>query len=138
VTAKSLAEVAVAPAAVTESRPVVAPAGTVTVSVAGVPWKATRLAPAVGAKWLPAMVTEVPTGPEVGVKPVMAKAVGSGSETTVKSAAEVAVFPPTVTVILPVVAPGGTVRVSDEGEAAVTGAAVPARATRFSAATAAK
>src|SRR5665647_708258 len=67
---------------VTAIVPLVAPEGTVTVIrvalgtlklVAGVPWKATLLAPL---KPLPVKVTEVPTGPEVGVKPVT---VGAGT-----------------------------------------------------------
>src|SRR5437773_8337137 len=72
VTAKLLALVAVPPGAVTLIGPEVAPLGTVaviwmfefTVKPAAVPLKVTEVAPV---RLLPLMVTEVPTGPLVGV-----------------------------------------------------------------------
>ncbi|MEI6449727.1 MAG: hypothetical protein WCP98_07220 [Actinomycetes bacterium] len=76
VTAKLVALAAVPPGVATASLPVVAPVGTLAVIcvlpttlkvVADVPLKVTLVAPM---KPLPLMVTPVPTGPEVGVKPV--------------------------------------------------------------------
>jgi hypothetical protein len=55
-------------------------------------------------KLAPLIVTLVPTGPLVGVKPVIA-----GGLTTVKLLALVAVPPDVVTLIGPLVAPAGTV-----------------------------
>ena len=69
--------------------------------VALVPLKATAVAPV---KFVPLIVTLVPTGPLVGVKLVT---VGAG--TTVKLLALVAVPPGVVTLTGPVVAPAGTV-----------------------------
>jgi len=69
-------------------------------------------------------VTEVPTRPEVGEKLAML-GVGSTAWVTVKSLAEVAVAPATVTEIRPVVAPTGTVTVIELSDAAVTVAGVP-------------
>jgi hypothetical protein len=97
---------------VTAIVPVVAPVGTVaticvallTVKlVALVPLKVTAVAPV---KLVPAMATEVPIGPLVGLKLV---SVGAGM--TVKLPALVAVPPGVVTAIVPVVAPVGTVAV---------------------------
>ena len=59
--------------------PVVAPAGTGTVmllalqavGVAEIPLKLTVLVPCVAPKLAPAMVTDVPTGPEAGLRLVM-------------------------------------------------------------------
>lgn len=76
---KSPALVAVLPATVTVMGPVVAPPGTVTirlvvlpdVTAAVVPLNFTRLLPGVGSKLVPVMVTVVPMGPLLGVKPVM-------------------------------------------------------------------
>jgi hypothetical protein len=73
-------------------------------------------------KFVPVMVTVVPTGPEVGVKDVM---VGIAPVVTVKFVALVAVFPATVTVMVPVVAPAGTVVVMDVAVLAVTTDVVP-------------
>ena len=73
-------------------------------------------------KFVPVMITVVPTGPELGVKEVM---VGRVPVVTVKFVALVAVLPATVTVILPVVAPAGTVVVIDVAVLAVTTAVVP-------------
>jgi len=76
VTVKLDALVPVPAVAVTEILPVVAPEGTVAVicvalfrvNVAAVPLKATAEAPA---KLVPVITTDVPTGPEVGEKPVI-------------------------------------------------------------------
>ena len=67
--------------------------------VAPVPLKATAVAPV---KFVPLIVTLVPTGPLVGVKLVIVGA-------TVKLPALVAVPPGVVTLSGPVVAPAGTV-----------------------------
>jgi len=108
VTVKLVAPVAVPSSVVTMMGPVVAPAGTVvvivpellTVNVATLPPKKTALAPV---KFVPVIVTLVPTRPLAGVKEVMAGV-------TVK---RVVVFkgplPGVVTVMGPVVAPAGTV-----------------------------
>ena len=94
--------------------PVVAPVGTLAVICVGeliikplpkapalTPLKATAVAPV---KLAPVMVTTVPTGPLVGVNDVIV-----GLAATVKLPALVAVPPAVVTLILPVVAPAGTV-----------------------------
>lgn len=68
------------PPTVTTTFPVVAPVGTVTtalvalqlVAVAVVPLNLTVLVPCVAPKFVPAIVTEAPTNPEVGFKFVMA------------------------------------------------------------------
>ena len=72
-----------------------------TVKVALAPLKATTVVPG---KFVPLMVTLVPTGPLAGVKPVIV-----GRLITVKLPALVAVPPGVVTLIVPVVAPAGTV-----------------------------
>ena len=69
--------------------------------VALTPLNATAVAPV---KFVPVIVTLVPTGPLVGAKLVI---VGAG--TTVKLLALVAVPPAVVTLTGPVVAPAGTV-----------------------------
>lgn len=123
VTVKFVADVAVCPPTVTVIVPVVAPDGTVTVrlvalaavTVAVVLLNFTVLFAGVALKFVPVIVTGVPTGPDDGEKPDM---VGTGI--TVKSDADVPVCPPTVTVILPVVAPLGTVAISCVAEAEVT------------------
>src|SRR6267154_1328908 len=99
------------PPAVTTTLPVVAPAGTGAtmlvalqlVGVAAVPLNATPLVPCIVPKLAPAIVTEVPTGPEVGFKLVI---LGAGT-VTVKLTPLLAT-PPTVTTTFPVVAPAGT------------------------------
>ena len=116
VTVKLVALVAVPPGVVTVIVPVTAPVGTVAVTrvpapftenvAAATPPNFTDVAPP---KFVPLIVTEVPTGPLVGEKDVI---VGVGAPVTVKSVVLVAVAPPLVTVILPVVAPVGTVAVS--------------------------
>ena len=109
-TVKLLEELAVPAGVVTEIVPLVEPAGTIaviwdavfTVNVAAaVPLNFTEVAPV---KLVPLSVTLTPMTPLVGVKLVI---VGAAAETE-KLAAEVAVPPGVVAVILPVVAPDGT------------------------------
>src|SRR5260370_1138102 len=98
------------PDTVTTTLPVVAPAGTGAtmlvalqlVGVASVPLNCTVLVPWVAPKFVPVMVTDVPTAAEVGDKPVML-----GAATTAKLIPLLAT-PDTVTTTLPVVAPAGT------------------------------
>jgi len=71
------------------------------VKLAALPLKRTALAPV---KFVPVIVTPVPTGPFGGVKPVI---VGAGM--TVKLVTLVAVPPGVVTLTGPVIAPAGTV-----------------------------
>jgi hypothetical protein len=95
---------------VTTTLPVVPPFGTSTtmlvefqlVGVATMPLKATLLVPCEAPKFVPVIVTEVVTGPEVGLRLVML-----GGTITVKRTPLLA-RPPTVTTTLPVVAPLGT------------------------------
>ncbi len=109
-TVNELLLVAVPPGVVTLSRPVVAPAGTVawiavaelTVKLALTPLNATAVAPV---KFVPLMVTLIPTGPLVGAKLVIV----GGLTTTVNELLLVAVPPGVVTLSGPVVAPAGTV-----------------------------
>lgn len=114
-TTKSVALVAVSLPTCTVIFPVVAPVGTdvtilvevgVPVMVAVVPLNFTILLAAVVLKLVPVRVIVVPTGAEVGLNPVKVGAVGAE---TMKSVALVAVFPATSTVILPMVAPVGTI-----------------------------
>ncbi len=111
VTTKSLALVAVPAGVVTLILPVVAPEGTLVVifvpaeftsKLAETPLNFTDVAPV---KFDPLMVTDVPTGPLVGEKELI---VGVAEVVTVKSVALVAVPPGVVTMILPEVAPEGT------------------------------
>src|SRR5258708_2479314 len=100
------------PPTVTMTLPVVAPAGTgatmlVALQLVGgavVPLNFTVLEPCVAPKLAPAMVTEVPTGPDVGFRLTM---LGVVAVATVKVMPLLA-LPPTVTTTLPVVAPVGT------------------------------
>ena len=94
----------------------VAPLGTVVliwvalqlvIVVAVVPLNLTVLVPWVDPKFVPAIVTAVPTGPDVGDKLVML-----GAATTVNDDPALAT-PLTVTTTLPVVAPVGTVATID-------------------------
>src|SRR5437870_3450190 len=109
VTVKLFVLVAVPPGVVTRSGPVVAPVGTVawivvaefTVKLALTPLNVTVVAPV---KFVPLIVTLVPTGPLVGAKLVI---VGAGI--TVKLFVLIAVPPGVVTRSGPVVAPVGTV-----------------------------
>src|SRR6266849_334196 len=99
------------PPRVTTTLPVVAPVGTsatmlvalqLETVVTGVPLNVTVLPLWLAPKLAPAIITEVPTGPEIGLRLVM---VGGG--VTVKSTLLLST-PPTVTTTLPVVAPVGT------------------------------
>jgi hypothetical protein len=93
---------------VTTTFPVVAPAGTgtamlVSLQVDGlvaVPLKETELIPCVAPKFVPAMVTNVPTGPEVGFRLVIFG--------VTRKVPPLLATPLTVTTTLPVVAPAGT------------------------------
>lgn len=99
------------PETVTTTLPVVAPLGTGIIMLvalqlvavpAEIPLNVTVLNPWLPPKLVPAMVTEVPLGPEVGLRPVML-----GVGTTVK-ATPLLGTPPTATTTGPVVAPAGT------------------------------
>src|SRR5213593_699798 len=90
ITVKTFALVPVPPGVVTLSGPVVAPVGTVawivvaevTVKLALTPLNATAVAPV---KFVPLIVTLVPTGPLVGVKPVIVGALATMTVTVVES-----------------------------------------------------
>ena len=99
------------PPTVTTTLPVVAPLGTGTtmlvalqlVGVPAVPLNFTVLVPCVAPKFVPVIVTGVPTGPDVTLKLVM---LGAGTVTV--NVTPLLATPPTVTTTLPVVAPLGT------------------------------
>ncbi len=102
------------PPTVTTTFPVVAPTGTAAtmlvalqlVGVAPVPLKLTVLVPGDTPKFAPVIVTEVPAGPEVGVRLAM---LGAEAETEVTvNPIPLLATPPTVTTTFPVVAPAGT------------------------------
>jgi len=121
VTVKLPVLVAVPPGVVTVIFPVVAPVGTVTVidvadttlnAVAAVVLNFTAVAPV---KFVPVIVTSVPTGAVMGVNEVITGA----DAVTVKFAALVAVPPAVVTLTFPVVAAVGTVAVIDVAETTV-------------------
>jgi hypothetical protein len=109
VTVKLVPLVPVPPAVVTAIGPVVAPAGTAAVivealsvvMVAETPLKVRLVA---FPRLVPEIVTTVPTAPDDGLKPVI-----FGALITLKLATLTAVPPPVVTLIVPVVAPAGTV-----------------------------
>jgi len=117
--------VAVPPGVVTVILPDVAPAGTFvvillaefTVNVALTPLNFTDVAPV---KLLPLIVTEVPTGPLVGENDVIV-----GPPVTVNVPELVSEQAGVVTLILPVVAPDGTVAVIFDEELTVKDADVP-------------
>ena len=119
------------PPTVTTTLPVVAPAGTAAttlvplqlVGVAAVPLNFTVLVPCVAPKFVPAIVTEVPTGPDVGDKVVMLGATVTVNVTPLLAS------PPTVTATLPVVAPVGTAATMLELLQLVGVAAVPLNVT---------
>lgn len=99
------------PLTVTNTLPVVDPAGTVAtievklqlvIVVAVVPLKVTVLVPCVEPKFAPASVIDAPTGPDVGDRLLMV-----GPTITVNATPLLGV-PPTVTTTFPVVAPAGT------------------------------
>ena len=124
-TVKLAALVAVPISVVTVTGPVVAPAGTVvvtvpellTVKVAATPLNETAVAPV---KFAPVIVTPVPARPKVGAKETM-----EGAKTTVKLAALVALPSSVVTAMGPVVAPAGTVVVTVPELLTVNVAAAP-------------
>jgi len=99
------------PPTVTTTLPLVAPEGTVAtievglqpVAVAAVPLNVTVLVPCVASKFVPAIVTDVPTGPELGDKPVMLGPVPGTVKLTL-----LLTVPLAVTTTLPLVAPVGT------------------------------
>jgi hypothetical protein len=120
VTVNAVDDVAVPPGAVTVITPVVAVAGTVvlicrsevTVKVAAIPWNFTDVAPV---NPDPEMVTGVPTGPLVGLKPVIT--VGGGPVVTVNEVDDGVLMPPcVVTLIGPVLVPLGAVAVTFASE----------------------
>jgi len=128
-TVNALLLVAVPPGVVTRSSPVVAPAGTVawiavaelTVNVALTPLNATAEAPV---KFVPLIVTLVPTGPLAGVKLAIV-----GGLTTLNAPVLVVVPPGVVTLSGPVVAPAGTVAWIAVSEVTVKLALTPLNAT---------
>ncbi len=97
----------------TTTLPVVAPLGTGAeilvllqlVGVAAVQLKLRVLLPCVAPKLLPAIVTAVPAGPEVGDRLLMT---GAAVEPVTVNATPLLAWPPTVTTTFPVVAPAGT------------------------------
>ena len=119
------------PATVTTTFPVVAPLGTGTtilvalqlVGTAAVPLNVTLLVPCDAPKLAPLMVTEAPTGAEVGFRLAML-----GAGTTVKRTPLLA-KPATVTTTFPVVAPPGTMTVMPVVDQFVGDAAVPLKVT---------
>src|SRR5499433_1031586 len=120
------------PPTVTTTLPVVAPAGTVTamlvlpqvVAVAAVPLKVTVLLPCVAPKFVPVIVTGVPTVPEVGLRVLIV-----GAEAVTVKLTPLLARPPTVTTTLPVVAPAGTVTAMLVLPQVVAVAAVPLKVT---------
>src|SRR6266852_2909073 len=115
------------PLALTTTLPVVAPLGTGAtidvalqlVGVAAVPLKLTVLVPWVAPKFVPVMVTDAPTAPEVGDRTVM---FGAG---TPVNATPLLFTPLACTTTLPVVAPLGTGATIDVALQLVGVAAVP-------------
>src|SRR5580692_5116155 len=101
------------PPTVTTAGPVVAPAGTSVVrlvevhpvGVVAVPLNVTVLVPCAAPKFVPAIVTDVPTAPADGVR--LVRVGGGGGVVTVKLIPLLA-WPPTVTTTGPVVALTGT------------------------------
>ena len=128
VTVKLVLLVAVNPPTVTVMVPDVAPVGTGTTSVvavavdtvAVVPLNLTMLFVVVVLKFVPVIVTGVVTGPAPGENDVIV-----GGVVTVKLVLLVAVNPPTVTVMVPDVAPVGTGTTSVVAVAVETVAVVP-------------
>ena len=124
---KSVAEVVLTPETVTEIFPVVAVAGTVVVievevllvGLAAIPLKLTMLLEATLLKPVPFRFIIVPIAATAGENEVMVR--GSIRNSDVLNT----VTPSRSTLILPVVAPLGTVTVKDVDEAAVITAVVP-------------
>src|SRR5882762_803570 len=120
------------PPTVTTTLPVVVPLGTGTVmlvalhavGVPAVPLKVTALVPWEAPKFAPAMATDVPTTPEVGLRLVM---LGAGIVTV--KLRPLLICPPTVTTTLPVVAPAGTGAAMFVAPQAVGVAAIPLNVT---------
>jgi hypothetical protein len=75
------------------------------VAVAPVPLNVAVLVPCVAPKFAPAIVTDVPTPPDVGFKLVM---LGADTAVVTVKLTPLLATPPTVTTTLPVVAPAGT------------------------------
>jgi len=100
------------PPTVTTTFPVVAPAGTGAtmlvalqfVGVAAVPLNFTVLVPCVAPKFVPAIITDVPTNPDVGFRLVM---LGPELAAVTVKLTPLLATPPTVTTTFPVVAPAG-------------------------------
>ena len=96
------------PPTVTTTLPDIAPEGTGAtmlvalqlVGVADVPLNATMLVPCIAPRSVPVIVTEAPTGPEIGERLAIAGAI--------VNATPLLLTPPTVTTTFPVVAPFGT------------------------------
>jgi hypothetical protein len=129
VTVKLEALTAVPTGVVTEIFPVLAPFGTVAeMLVADVTVKIALLLPNFTAvtpvKFVPVIVTTVPTRPLSGVKPFIV-----GGATIVKGLALVAVPPGVVTTIGPVVAFAGTVAVICDGDLTLNEALTPLKVT---------
>jgi hypothetical protein len=115
VTVKLVGLVAVPLGVVTRIGPVVAPVGTATVILVAAPltlkpgaFTLLNETPVAPVKLVPLIVTDVPTGPLVGLKEVI---VGATAIVTVKLVELVAVPSGLVIAIGPVVAPAGTVAV---------------------------
>lgn len=144
VTVKLVDDFAVIPAFVTVIGPLATPVGAVTtsevavadVTTAGVPKNLTSLFAAIASKFVPLIVTTVPTPPLSGVKLVTAGSV-PGIGMTINVWDETAFPPGVVTVIFPLVALG-TVTVSNVVVACVTTAGVPLNETKFRPGTASK
>ena len=119
------------PPTVTTTLPVVAPAGTGTtmlvadqlVGVAVVPLNVTVLVPCVAPKFVPVIVTDVPTGPLVGARLVRRR------RPVTVNVRPLLARPPTVTTTLPVVAPVGTGTTMLVADQLVGVAAVPLNVT---------
>lgn len=119
------------PLTVTITSPVVAPDGTTaTIDVAlqletaaTAPLKVTALVPCDAPKFVPAMVTDVPTGPNVGDKLLIPSVPGTVNGTPLDAT------PLTVTTTLPVVAPDGTSVAIDVALQLETVATVPLKVT---------
>jgi hypothetical protein len=94
------------------------------VGAPAVPLKVTVLVPCIAPRFVPVIVTAVPTGPDVGLRLVMLGA----APATVKFTALLAT-PPTVTTTFPVVAPLGTATVMLVALQLVGAPAVPLKVT---------
>jgi hypothetical protein len=97
------------------------------VGVVAVPLNVTVLDPGVAPKFVPVIVTGVPTGPEVGLRLAMLGAVAVPVVTV--NAMPLLAAPPTVTTTFPVVAPAGTGAMMVDALQLVGVAAVPLNVT---------